>query len=100
MALRGYTLSETQAPFPLCLHLGVWGGRCCRKRTMDGHYVLCPRVISGVNSRFGGVIWLRIDAAHFSCSLSECATVPADQTGPHPKAVALTAMGFSYDSME
>lgn len=41
-----------------------------------------------------GVIWLRISAAHFSCSLSDCATVLAEQTGPHPKAVALTALAW------
>lgn len=56
MGLRGYTLSETQAPYPLCLDLCVcvWGGaQCCRKHMMDGHYVLCPKVINSVNSQPG-----------------------------------------------
>lgn len=74
MGLRGYTLSETQAPFPLCLDLGGRGLRgCYRNHMMDEHYVLCPRGIRGVNSQSGGggVIWLSLDAAHFSCSLSD-----------------------------
>lgn len=91
MGLRGYTLSETRAPFPLCLDLGVGVGAVLQE-AYDG-WALCsvsqrdPWCEQPVGGR--GVIWLSIDAAHFSCSLSDCATVPAEQTGPHPKPVAL-----------
>lgn len=102
MSLKDCTLSETQAPFPLCPDLEMWGGGVGVLQeayngwtvyTVSQSYWRCEPL-------GGGGHLTRPRLLVFSCSISDCATIMMEHTSPTPNLWHCISLGFLYNPME